>query len=246
MQNSETFLSHLFELRARVIKILLGLVVIFFSLLPFSNEIYTWLANPLLAHLPSGGHMIATEITTSFFVPIKATMLLALIVSLPFSLYQAWAFVAPGLYRHEKKFVFPLLFVSFILFVLGMLFAYLLVLPLVMSFFANTTPVGVVMMTDISHYFDFVTSMLLAFGFAFEVPVLVVILVRAGIVSIETLIDIRQYVIVAAFVIGAIFTPPDVMSQFLLAVPLCLLYEMGVLFSRLFVTSPERKILDSQ
>jgi len=246
MNNTESFVTHLVELRTRVIKILIGFLIILFSLLPFSNQIYSWLANPLLINLPLGAHMIATEITTPFFVPVKATMLLAILVSLPFSLYQAWAFVAPGLYRHEKRFVAPLIIASFIQFILGLLFAYFVVLPLVMAFFTHTAPNGVVVMTDINHYLDFVISMLLAFGFSFEVPVLIVVLVRAGIVSITTLLEIRPYIIVAAFVVGAIFTPPDVLSQFLLAIPLCLLYELGVLFSRYFVKSPQRLIHSSK
>ena len=198
----------------------LGFVLVLICLLPFANNIYHWLATPLLVNLPSSAHMIATEITTPFFVPMKAAMLLAVIIFSPFMLYQTWAFIAPGLYQHEKRFVLPLIVASFILFLLGMLFAYQIVLPLVFAFFTHTAPEGVVVMTDISHYLDFVISMLIAFGLAFEVPVLVVILVRAGIVKVQTLIEVRSYVIVGAFVIGAIFTPPDVLSQFLLAVPL--------------------------
>ncbi len=238
MRLTNGFLSHLIELRQRVIKMLLGFFGVFLILLPFANDIYHWLSSPLLINLPSGAHMIATEIATPFFVPMKAAMLVAVVISSPFMLYQTWAFIAPGLYQHEKRFVLPLIIVSFILFILGMLFAYQLVLPLVFAFFTHTAPQGVVVMTDISHYLDFVISMLIAFGLAFEVPVLVVILVRAGIVNVQTLIDIRSYVIVGAFFIGAVFTPPDVMSQFLLAVPLCMLYELGILVSRYFISSP--------
>jgi sec-independent protein translocase protein TatC len=237
MSLTSGFLLHLIELRQRLLKMVLGFVFVLICLLPFANNIYHWLATPLLVNLPSSAHMIATEITTPFFVPMKAAMLLAVIISSPFMLYQTWAFIAPGLYQHEKRFVLPLIVASFILFLLGMLFAYQIVLPLVFAFFTHTAPEGVVVMTDISHYLDFVISMLIAFGLAFEVPVLVVILVRAGIVKVQTLIEVRSYVIVGAFVIGAIFTPPDVLSQFLLAVPLCLLYELGVLFSKYFISS---------
>ncbi len=238
MSVTNGFLLHLIELRQRVIKMAIVFALVMLGLFPFANQIYTWMATPLLVNLPSGAHMIATEITTPFFVPIKAAMLLAIIICSPYMLYQTWAFVAPGLYQHEKRFALPLLIASFLLFILGMLFAYTLVLPLVFAFFSHTTPQGVVMMTDISHYLDFVISMLIAFGLAFEVPVLVVILVRTGIVSINAMIAARSYVIVGAFVIGAIFTPPDVFSQFLLAVPLCFLFELGVLFSRYFVSAP--------
>ena len=245
MSLTSGFLLHLIELRQRLLKMVLGFVFVLICLLPFANNIYHWLATPLLVNLPSSAHMIATEITTPFFVPMKAAMLLAVIISSPFMLYQTWAFIAPGLYQHEKRFVLPLIVASFILFLLGMLFAYQIVLPLVFAFFTHTAPEGVVVMTDISHYLDFVISMLIAFGLAFEVPVLVVILVRAGIVKVQTLIEVRSYVIVGAFVIGAIFTPPDVLSQFLLAVPLCLLYELGVLFSTYFISSPNINRIDN-
>ena len=245
MSLTSGFLLHLIELRQRLLKMVLGFVFVLICLLPFANNIYHWLATPLLVNLPSSAHMIATEITTPFFVPMKAAMLLAVIISSPFMLYQTWSFIAPGLYQHEKRFVLPLIVASFILFLLGMLFAYQIVLPLVFAFFTHTAPEGVVVMTDISHYLDFVISMLIAFGLAFEVPVLVVILVRAGIVKVQTLIEVRSYVIVGAFVIGAIFTPPDVLSQFLLAVPLCLLYELGVLFSKYFISSPNINRIDN-
>ena len=245
MSLTSGFLLHLIELRQRLLKMVLGFVFVLICLLPFANNIYHWLATPLLVNLPSSAHMIATEITTPFFVPMKAAMLLAVIISSPFMLYQTWAFIAPGLYQHEKRFVLPLIVASFILFLLGMLFAYQIVLPLVFAFFTHTAPEGVVVMTDISHYLDFVISMLIAFGLAFEVPVLDVILVRAGIVKVQTLIEVRSYVIVGAFVIGAIFTPPDVLSQFLLAVPLCLLYELGVLFSKYFISSPNINRIDN-
>jgi sec-independent protein translocase protein TatC len=245
MSLTSGFLLHLIELRQRLLKMVLGFVFVLICLLPFANNIYHWLATPLLVNLPSSAHMIATEITTPFFVPMKAAMLLAVIISSPFMLYQTWAFIAPGLYQHEKRFVLPLIVASFILFLLGMLFAYQIVLPLVFAFFTHTAPEGVVVMTDISHYLDFVISMLIAFGLAFEVPVLVVILVRAGIVKVQTLIEVRSYVIVGAFVIGAIFTPPDALSQFLLAVPLCLLYELGVLFSKYFISSPNINRIDN-
>jgi sec-independent protein translocase protein TatC len=197
-------------------------------LLPFSNKLYTLLALPMLRALPSGGQMIATEVTTPFFVPMKVAMMAAFLLALPYLLYQAWAFIAPGLYSHEKRLVLPLVVSSTILFYTGMAFAYFVVFPVVFGFIAAAATEGVAVMTDIDKYLGFVLTMFMAFGVTFEVPVAVVVLVRLGVVSVVFLRDIRRYVIVGAFVIGAIFTPPDVVSQSLLAVPLCLLYEVGI------------------
>jgi sec-independent protein translocase protein TatC len=198
---------------------------------------YTLLAHPLLEKLPAGGRMIATAVTTPFFVPLKVAMLAAVVISLPHTLYQIWAFVAPGLYGHEKRFALPMVFMSTLLFLAGMAFAYFLVMPVVFGFLTGTAPEGVAVMTDIGNYLDFVMTLFLAFGIAFEVPVAVVLLVRLGWVSVATLREIRSYVIVGAFVIGAIFTPPDVISQIMLAVPLWLLYEAGILVSVLLTKS---------
>jgi sec-independent protein translocase protein TatC len=229
MSQSETFLSHLLELRDRLLRIVVAIVVTFVCLFPFANKIYTLLAHPLLSKLPKGGQMIATAVTTPFLVPMKVAMLAAVVISLPYTLYQLWAFVAPGLYQHEKRFAAPLVVMSTLLFLTGMAFAYFLVFPVVFGFITSTAPEGVAVMTDIGNYLDFVITLFLAFGIAFEVPVAVVLLVKLGMVRVETLKEIRSYVIVGAFVIGAIFTPPDVVSQIMLAVPLWLLYEAGIL-----------------
>jgi sec-independent protein translocase protein TatC len=235
MSQSETFISHLIELRDRLLRAIVGLLVAFVCLFPFANDIYTLLAHPLLARLPKGGQMIATAVTTPFFVPMKVAMMVAVVVSLPYTLYQIWSFVAPGLYQHEKRFAIPVIVLSTLLFLVGMAFAYFLVFPVVFGFITGTAPEGVAVMTDIGNYLDFVITLFLAFGLAFEVPVVVVVVVKLGMVSVATLKEIRSYVIVGAFVIGAIFTPPDVISQVMLAVPLWLLYEAGILASSLMI-----------
>jgi sec-independent protein translocase protein TatC len=210
----------------------IGLVVSILAFLPFSNELYTWLAQPLLNQMPVGTHMIATAVTTPFLVPMKVSTLVAIVVSLPYTLYQVWAFVAPGLYAHERRFIGPLVVVSTLLFLMGMAFAYFLVFPVLFGFIATSAPIGVSVMTDIGSYLDFVTTMFVSFGLAFEVPIAVVILVKFNLVKVEALKEARPYVIVGAFIVGAILTPPDVISQVMLAVPLCLLYEAGVLASK--------------
>jgi sec-independent protein translocase protein TatC len=229
MATQETFLSHLIELRQRLVRALLAVLVVVLILVPWSRDIYGLLAQPLLDSLPKGGQMIATDVVGPFFVPLKVTALVGFVAALPYVLYEAWAFVAPGLYSHEKKLVLPLVVSSFLLFVIGMAFAYFLVFPVVFRFMAAVAPEGVAWMTDIDKYFSFVLTMFMAFGVTFEVPVIVIVLVRAGIVPLAKLKEARPYVIVGAFVIAAIFTPPDVLSQVLLAVPLCLLYEAGLL-----------------
>lgn len=229
MNTSDTFISHLIELRDRLLRIVAGIVLTFICLFPFANKIYSLLASPLLSQLPQGGQMIATAVTTPFFVPMKVAMLAAFVISLPYTLYQIWAFIAPGLYQHEKRFAAPMVVLSTLLFLIGMAFAYFLVFPVVFGFIAGTAPEGVAVMTDIGNYLDFVITLFLAFGIAFEVPVAVVVLVRMGMVNVTTLKEIRSYVIVGAFIAGAILTPPDVISQFMLAVPLWLLYEAGIL-----------------
>jgi sec-independent protein translocase protein TatC len=236
---SETFISHLIELRDRMLRIVVGFLLVFIGLFPFANKIYTLLAHPLLAKLPTGGQMIATAVTTPFFVPMKVAMLAAFIISLPHTLYQVWAFVAPGLYAHERRFMAPLVVASTLLFLAGMAFAYFLVFPVVFGFITGAAPEGVAVMTDIGNYLDFVITLFIAFGTAFEVPVAVVLLVRFGMVDIKTLKEIRSYVIVGAFVLGAIFTPPDVISQVMLAVPLWLLYEAGILAAGLVQVKPQ-------
>ncbi|WP_089375155.1 twin-arginine translocase subunit TatC [Methylobacillus rhizosphaerae] len=233
MSTTDTFISHMIELRDRLLRIIIGTVLITVVLFPFANEIYQFLASPLLNSLPLGGQMIATDVTTPFFVPMKVVLLAAFMISLPHTLYQIWAFVAPGLYAHERRLIGPLVFASTLLFLLGMAFAYYLVFPVVFGFIAHTAPEGVAVMTDIGKYLDFAMTLFIAFGLAFEVPVAVILLVSAGVVNVATLRGARSYVIVGAFVIGAIFTPPDVISQVMLAVPLWVLYETGILVASL-------------
>jgi sec-independent protein translocase protein TatC len=233
MTPTESFISHLIELRNRLLKIVLGFVLVFFALFPFANKIYALLAAPMLAKLPVGGQMIATAVTTPFFVPMKVAMMAAFVISLPLTLYQIWVFVAPGLYPQEKKLMVPVIFASSLLFLIGMAFAYFAVFPTVFGFVVSSAPAGVAVMTDISEYLDFVMTLFMAFGLAFEVPIAVVLIARFGWVTIAQLKEARSYVIVGAFVIGAIFTPPDIISQFMLAVPLWLLYEAGILVAQL-------------
>jgi len=228
MIEPDSFMSHLVELRDRLLRCVIALVLVFICLFPWARDLYSLLAKPLLASLPAGGQLIATEVTAPFFVPIKVTLMAALVIALPYLLYQIWAFVAPGLYAQEKKLVMPLVVTSTLLFLCGMAFAYFLVFQIVFHFIISVAPEGVAVMTDIGKYLDFVLTLFLAFGVTFEVPVAVVILVRMGMVSVAKLREIRPYVIVGAFVIGAIFTPPDVVSQVMLAVPLWVLYELGI------------------
>lgn len=232
MTPTESFVSHLIELRDRLLRAVIGLLVVFVGLFPFSGKIYSLLAAPLLAKLPQGAHMIATAVTTPFFVPMKVTMLAAFLLSLPWIIYQIWSFVAPGLYAHEKRLMVPLMISALILFFIGMAFAYFAVFPVVFGFIVGSTPEGVAVMTDIAEYLDFVIGMFMAFGFAFEVPVAVVLIAMLGWVNLKQLQEARAYVVVGAFVLGAIFTPPDIVSQFMLAIPLWLLYETGMLAVR--------------
>jgi len=237
---SETFISHLIELRTRLLRAIVMVVIVFVCLFPFAQELYALLAQPLLASLPKGGQMIATDVTTPFFVPMKVAMMAAFLISLPYVLYQLWAFIAPGLYSHEKKLAAPLVAVSTILFLCGMSFAYFLVFPVIFGFISSVAPEGVAVMTDINKYLDFVLTLFLAFGITFEVPVAVIVLVKMGVVSVEKLREIRSYVVVGAFVIGAIFTPPDVVSQIMLAVPLWLLYEAGIVAAAIITRKKPR------
>jgi len=235
----DTFMSHLVELRTRLIRAALAVVVLFLCLVPFAGTIYDLLAQPMMAALPAGTKMIATGVITPFMVPIKVTLLVAFVLALPMVLYQAWAFIAPGLYHHEKKLALPIITSSFFLFLVGIAFCYFFVFGTVFKFIHEFSPASVTVAPDIDSYFDFVMSMFIAFGLTFEVPVVVVVLVRLGFVSVAKLKEIRPYVIVGAFVIAAIVTPPDVMSQLLLAIPLCLLYELGVFVASL-IHVPDR------
>ena len=233
IDKEQGFLSHLVELRDRLLKMLLAVGILFLSLFWFSDKIYTALAAPLLRHLPDS-QMIAIDVAAPFFIPFKLTLMLCVFLAVPYLLYQIWSFVAPGLYSHEKRLVVPLLVSSTVLFYAGVAFAYFVVFPLVFGFFTSVAPEGVTVSTDIGRYLDFVITLFFAFGIAFEVPVATVLVVAVGITTPEQLVKIRPYVFVAAFIIGMFLTPPDMISQTLLAVPMWLLYEVGIVFSRKF------------
>ena len=232
-------IDHLIELRTRLLRATAGLVLVFVAMLPFANRLYALLAQPLLEKLPKGGQLIATDVASPFFAPVKLTFFVALFACMPWLLYQLWAFVAPGLYRREKRLALPLLVSSLLLFYSGCAFAYFAVLPAVFSFLTRVTPTGVAMMTDIAAYLDFVLVVFLAFGASFELPVAIVILVLLGWVTPRQLSQWRGYAIVGIFVVAAVITPPDVVSQLLLAVPMILLYEAGIIAARL--VTPARK-----
>jgi len=234
------FMSHLVELRDRLLRAVLVILVIFLALFTFANELYPILAEPLLIHLPTGSSMIATEVASPFLTPFKLAMMTAIFIGMPFILYQLWAFIAPGLYKHEKTLAFPLLFSSIILFYLGMAFAYFVVFPLMFAFFTGIALEGVTMMTDISKYLDFVLKMFFAFGVAFEVPIATILVISTGMTTADKLANKRPYIIVVAFIVGMLLTPPDVVSQMLLAVPMWILFELGLLASRLLTRKRER------
>ncbi|RUL74871.1 twin-arginine translocase subunit TatC [Dyella choica] len=232
MESQEGLFSHLLELRTRLIKAILALAVVLAALVPFANRLYAWLAAPLVSRLPEGAHLIATEVASPFITPLKLTFYAALFISMPVILYQLWAFVSPGLYKHEKRLARPLLVSALVLFYIGCAFAYFLVLPAAFRFLTAVTPQGVEMMTDITHYLDFVMLMFFAFGLCFEVPVAVVVLAAVGIVDLDKLRKGRRYAVVGAFAIAAVVTPPDITSMIMLAIPMCLLYEVGLLAVR--------------
>lgn len=232
-------LGHLTDLRNSVVKAVLAVGVAFFALFPFNERIYNWFARPLLEQLPAGGEMIATGIISPFIVPLKVTLLVAFCLTLPYVLYQIWRFVAPGLYRREKRLVLPIVVSSTVLFYAGMAFAYFLLLKIVFGFIVSFAPSSIEFMPDVQNYLSFALTLFVVFGIAFEMPVAVFILVRAGVVEIATLRSARTYVIAGSFVVAAIVTPPDVLSQFMLAVPVWLLYEAGILFASLFPSAKE-------
>jgi sec-independent protein translocase protein TatC len=227
--------SHLLELRSRLLKAVATVLLVLVALVPFANRLYSELAAPLVARLPQGAHLIATEVTSPFITPLKLAFYTALFISMPVILYQLWAFVSPGLYKHEKRLARPLLVAALGLFYLGGAFAYFLVLPAAFRFLTAVTPQGVEMMTDITHYLDFVMLMFFAFGLCFEVPVAVVILAAVGVVDLDKLRSGRRYAIVGAFAIAALITPPDITSMLMLGIPMCLLYELGILAVRWLV-----------
>lgn len=240
----QTFISHLVELRSRLLRVIAFVLVVFMAAAPFANEIYHYLSGPLLKHLPESSTMIAIDVASPFFTPFKLALLASVCVSVPVILYQVWAFVAPGLYRHERRLILPLLIVSTTLFYLGIAFAYYVVFPLVFGFLTATAPEGVAVMTDISKYLDFVLTMFFAFGLAFEVPIFTILAVWSGMTSTTSLAEKRPYIIVGAFVIGMFLTPPDAISQTLLAVPIWLLFESGLLFSRFFIRKTQSEEVD--
>lgn len=229
----QPLITHLIELRSRLLKAILAVLILAICLLPFANDLYLILSAPLLEHLPTSSSMIATEVASPFLTPFKLALTTAVMLAMPILLYQLWSFIAPGLYQHEKRIVFPLMFASTALFVLGIVFAYFVVFPLVFGFFTQSAPQGVAVMTDISSYLDFVLKLFFAFGLSFQVPIATFLLILSGISTRQSLTEKRPYVIVGAFVIGMLLTPPDVFSQILLAVPICLLFELGLLASRL-------------
>jgi sec-independent protein translocase protein TatC len=235
----QSFLSHLIELRQRLVRSAIAVVVIFLALSPFMRDIFTILSAPLMSVLPAGTKLIATGVITPFMVPLKLTLFVSFLIALPYVLYQAWAFVAPGLYLHEKRLAAPIIASSVAMFGLGMAYCYFVVFGLVFRFIANFAPATVNVAPDIDAYFSFVLGLFLAFGMTFEVPIIVVLLARFGIADVERLKASRPYVIVGAFIVAAIFTPPDVISQLLLAVPLCLLYEIGIQVARLVGKRPD-------
>ncbi|WP_428353071.1 twin-arginine translocase subunit TatC [Methyloprofundus sp.] len=244
-QQEQPLISHLVELRSRLIKVVVSVLLVFLAMAPFANEIYSFLAKPLMQFLPESTSMVAIDVVSPFLTPFKLVLIAAIFIAVPIILYQFWAFVAPGLYAHEKRMIAPLLFASTFLFILGMVFAYFVVFPIVFGFLTAAAPEGVSVMTDIAKYLDFVLTMFFAFGMAFEVPIVTIVLVWAGIFTPQQLAEKRPYIIVAAFIIGMFLTPPDAISQTLLAVPIWLLFETGLLFSRLFVRKNTHKRLES-
>jgi len=228
------FISHLLELRDRLLRVVASVVVVFASLVYWSNDLYNWLSAPLIKMLPAGGKMIATEVASTFFTPFKFTLMVSIFAAIPYILYQFWQFVAPGLYSHERKMAAPIVVSSVALFYSGMAFAYYVVFPLVFRFFATTAPAGVAFSPDISKYLDFVLTIFFAFGAAFEVPIATIVLVWLGVTTPAKLRKMRPYIIVGAFMVGAVLTPPDAVSQTLLAIPMWALFELGIVFSRFY------------
>ncbi len=235
---SQPLVTHLTELRDRLLRALLAVLLVFLAMYPFANELYAWLSEPLRALMPAGSTMIATEVASPFLAPFKLTLLAALCAAMPIVLYQVWMFVAPGLYLHEKKIATPLLISSIVLFYLGLAFAYFVVFPLVFGFFTSVGPENIAVMTDISRYLDFVIKLFLAFGVAFEIPVATVLLISMGVIDSRSMAEKRPYIIIGCFTIGMLMTPPDIISQVLLAVPMWLLFETGLFFGR-FVEADE-------
>jgi sec-independent protein translocase protein TatC len=240
-EKEQSLMDHLVELRDRLLHMVLAILVVFIALFAFSEDIFTLAAEPLLKLMPEGTSMIATGVTSPFLVPFKLVLLLSVLLTIPYLLHQVWAFIAPGLYRHEKRMATPLLISSVILFYCGIAFAYFIIFPILFGFFIGVAPEGVAVMTDIGQYLDFIIAIFLAFGIAFEVPVATFLLIAAGVTTADKLADKRPYIIIGAFVIGMMLTPPDVISQSLLAVPIWLLFELGLVASRLFLKDKEEE-----
>ena len=234
----QPLIAHLVELRQRLLYSVLAILLIFLLLFPFANELYTWVSAPLTALLPAGTSMIATDVASPFFAPFKLTLVAALFIAMPFLLHQAWSFIAPGLYKHEKHLALPLLVSSILLFYLGIAFAYFAVFPIIFGFFTSVGPENIAVMTDISSYLNFVLKLFFAFGVVFEIPVATLLLLWSGVVAIDSLKRKRAYVVVACFVIGMLLTPPDIISQSLLAIPMWLLFELGILLGAILVRKP--------
>jgi len=244
-EQEQPLISHLVELRNRLLRVVVTVLLVFLAMAPFANEIYSFLAKPLMQFLPDDTSMVAIDVVSPFLTPFKLVLVASIFIAIPVILYQFWAFVAPGLYAHEKRMIAPLLIASTLLFILGMVFAYFVVFPLVFGFLTSAAPTGVSVMTDIAKYLDFVLTMFFAFGMAFEVPIVTIVLVWVGVFTPQQLAEKRPYIIVAAFIIGMFLTPPDAISQTLLAVPIWLLFETGLLFSRLFVRKSVTKQIAS-
>ncbi len=236
-----TLFDHLLELRTRLLHSVLAVLVVFCSMIYFANDIYEYVSQPLIATMPEGGQMIATDVASSFFAPFKLTIVLALFISMPYILYQVWAFIAPGLYKNEKKLVAPLMFGSSFLFYGGIAFSYYVVFPIVFAFFTSVAPEGVNIATDISSYLDFVLKLFFAFGIAFEIPIVIILMCWTGFTDPASLRKKRPYIVVGAFVVGMLLTPPDVISQTLLAVPMLLLFEVGVFISAIYYKESEEE-----
>ena len=233
LDTPQPLVAHLTELRDRLLRAVLAILVAFICLFPFANEIYAFVAEPLQSLLPEGSSMIATEVASPFLTPFKLTLVLAIFVAIPYVLFQVWAFVAPGMYKQEKRIAFPLLASSVLLFYSGAAFAYYVVFPLIFAFFTSIGPAGVTVMTDINRYLDFVLKLFFAFGVAFEIPIAAVILIWSGVTTPDNLAKKRPYIVIGCFVIGMLMTPPDIISQSLLAIPMWLLFELGIFFGRL-------------
>ena len=242
-QQEQTLMDHLIELRDRLLHMVLAILIVFIALFAFSEDIFSIAAEPLLNLMPEGTSMIATGVTSPFLVPFKLVLLLSVLLTIPYLLHQIWAFIAPGLYHHEKRMATPLLISSVILFYCGIAFAYFVIFPILFGFFIGVAPEGVAVMTDIGQYLDFIIAIFLAFGIAFEVPVATFLLIAAGVTSVDKLANKRPYIIIGAFVVGMLLTPPDVISQSLLAIPIWLLFELGLIASRIFLKDKEEDVI---